>query len=62
MHVTKIVKVGHGYFVNIRQAMADRLNLPKGAQVTVELTDKGILIKPLKINYKEVGDEIIKGR
>jgi len=62
MHVTKVVKVGNGYYINLRKPMVDRLNLPKGAQVTIELTDKGILIKPLKINYKEDRDEIIKDR
>jgi len=53
MHLTKIVKVGNGFFVNIGVAYADRLNLNKGSLVTVELTDKGLLIRPLKINTKE---------
>ncbi len=53
MHVTKVVKVGNGYYVNLRYPMVNRMNLGKGSLVSVELTEKGILIRPLKIEEKE---------
>ena len=53
MTITTVQKVGNGYYINIGIAYANRLNLNKGSHVTVELTDKGLLIRPLKINTKE---------
>ncbi len=57
MTITTVQKVGNGYYINIGIAYANRLNLNKGSHVTVELTDKGLLIRPLKINPKEVKNE-----
>jgi len=52
--ITTVQKVGNGYYINIGIAYANRLNLNKGSHVTIELTEKGLLIRPLRINSKEV--------
>jgi len=50
MDITKVLKVGNGFYINISVAYMSRLNLAKGSNVTVQLTEKGLLIKPLKIS------------
>jgi len=57
MDVTKVLKVGNGFYINISVAYMSRLNLAKGSNVTVQLTEKGLLIKPLKISEEKENRE-----
>jgi len=49
MDVVKIQHVGNGFYISISKAYMSRLSLKKGDHMTVELTDRGLLVKPLKI-------------
>jgi len=55
MTVTKILKVGNGHYVEVKQAYLDRLGWARGTFVTVELDTRGLLIRPLKIAREEEG-------
>lgn len=49
MDYRKIVNIGNSYYVNISEVHMLRLGLKPRDYVTVELTEKGLLVKPLKI-------------
>jgi len=53
MKVTRVLKVGNGYYINLGHVYAERLNIVKGDLVTVELTERGLFVKPLKIKQEE---------
>jgi antitoxin component of MazEF toxin-antitoxin module len=53
MKVTRVLKVGNGYYINLGHVYAERLNLVRGSLVTVELTERGLFVKPLKIKEEE---------
>jgi len=61
MKVTRVLKVGNGYYINLGHVYAERLNIVKGDLVTVELTERGLFVKPLKIKQEEE-DELQKSK
>lgn len=54
MDILKLIKVGHSTCVVISKAYLSRLELKKGDYVQVELTTRGLLLRPLKIAKEEV--------
>lgn len=50
MDFTHIIKYGNSHYVLVSVAYMSRLNLKKGDPVTVELTEKGLLVKKLDLS------------
>ena len=58
MHLTKVVKVGNGFYINIGIVYANRFSLKKGDPVAVRLTEQGLLISPIKFSQEGGQDEV----
>lgn len=61
MDIVKLQQVGNGFYVSISKAYMDRLSLKKGDHMTVELTDRGLLVKPLKLEGEKEDEGTFKG-
>jgi len=53
MDIQKVVQVGNSSCVVVSIAYMDRLGLKRGDYVTIELTQKGLLVRPLKLEKEE---------
>jgi len=53
MNIGQVIVINRTHYIAIPPAYVTRLQLTRKSYVTIELTDKGLLIRPLRINTKE---------